>query len=82
MAENEENVQKPSDYTISSLQIQACNIQSLLQSLDYAMAYISENDREVRYVPVFYDHLVLIEEKMASLIQYIDRLELHGVSDS
>lgn len=81
MAENEKKDQKTSDYNVSSLQIKACNIQSLLQSLDYAMAYISENDREVRYVPTFHDHLVLIEEKMGDLIRYIDHLELHGISD-
>ena len=62
---------------ISALLVQAGTVESLLRSLDFAMAYVSENELEMQYVPTFREHLVLIEEKMAAVIRGIDRLEHH-----
>lgn len=62
---------------ISALLVRAGTVESLLRSLDFAMAYVSENELEMQYVPTFREHLVLIEEKMADVIRGIDRLEHH-----
>lgn len=71
---NGKNVRNASDF--SELLVQASRVESLLRSLDYAMAYVCENELEMQYVPTFHEHLVIIEAQMKAVIGAIDRLEL------